>query len=116
MNEQALRQLLIDADAAAGATPSTSTDLASRVQKRLRRRRQSQVAGASILLCAMLAIVPLMRTTPRPPVVADSSQARAELALIRLQADSQAATVNRLIQYQQTLDVRSKAARKLERG
>ena len=48
MNEQALRQLLIDADAAAGATPGTSIDLASRVQKRFRRRRQSQVAVASI--------------------------------------------------------------------
>jgi hypothetical protein len=36
--------------------------------------------------------------------------------MIQIQANSQAATVNRLVQYQQSLDVRSKAARKFERG
>jgi len=117
MNEQALRQLLTDADAAAGAVPATSGEnLASVVQHRLHRRRQSQLAGASIVLCAMLAVVPLIRTTSKPSAVADLSQARAELSMIRLQGDSQAATVNRLMQYQQSLDIRAKTARKFDRG
>jgi len=121
MNDHALRQLLCDADAAAGAPPGRSADpfghqLASRVQKRLRRRTQSQMAGASLLLCAILTLVPFMRPTPKPAPVADSSQAKTELALIRLQADSQAATVNRLIQYQKSVDMRTAAARKFHRG
>jgi hypothetical protein len=121
MNDHALRQLLCDADAAAGSPPSTSADprghqLASRVQKRLRRRTQLHLTGASLLLCAILALVPLMRTSPKPLPVADSSQAKTELALIRLQADSQAATVNRLIQYQKSVDLRAAAARKFDRG
>jgi hypothetical protein len=117
MNEQALRQLLMDADAAAGTVPSTSgSDLASLVHHRLRRRRQSQVAGASLLLCAMFAIVPFIRMNPKLPAVADQSKAREELSMIRLQANSQAATVNRLVQYQHSLDVRAKAARQFDRG
>jgi hypothetical protein len=115
MNEQALRQLLVDADAAAGSAPSISHDLAGRVQKRLRRRRYSQVAGASVLLCAVLAVAMMMRTNPRPANVAQSSPAKMELALIRLEADSQAATVSRMIAYQKSLD-RAVAARKFERG
>jgi len=116
MNEQALRQLVMDADAAAGAPHAMGGDLATVIQHRLRRRRQSQLAGASIVLCAMLAVVPLIRTNPKPSGQADLSRARAELSMIRLQADSQAATVNRLLQYQQSLDVRTKAARKFDRG
>src|SRR6266516_2895248 len=106
MNEQALRQLLIDADAAAGAVPATSGDLVSAVQHRLRRRRQSHVAGASIVLCAIFVIVPFIRMSPKLPAVADQSKTRGELSMIRLQANSQAATVNRLMQYQQSLDMR----------
>jgi len=41
---------------------------------------------------------------------------KAELSMIRIQVDSQAATVNRLIQYQRSLDIREKAARKFDRG
>ena len=115
MNETALRQLLIDADAAAGSAPTTSHDLAAAVQKRLKRRRYSQAAGASVVLCAMLAVVPMIRMNPKPANVAQSSKTKAELAMIRLEADSQAATVNRLVQYQKSLDVRAAAARKFER-
>jgi hypothetical protein len=116
MNEQALRQLLMNADAAAPTPPTSGGHLASSVQHRLRRRRQSQVAGASILLCAILAIMPLTRTNSRPAAVADLSKARAELSMIRLQANSQTATVNRLMQYQRSLDIRAKAERKFDRG
>jgi hypothetical protein len=116
MNDLALRQLLIDADAAAGATQGTSSDLASRVQKRLRRRRQSHLVEASVLLCAILALVPMLHMNPKPGPVAKSSQAQAELALIRLEADSQAATVNRLMQYQRSVVIRTAAARKFDRG
>ena len=117
MNEQVLRQLLIDADAAAGAAPATSgDDLASLVQHRLRRRRQSQIAVASMLLCAMFMIVPFVRMSPKLPAVADQSKTREELSMIRLQANSQAATVNRLMQYQRSLDIRAKAERKFDRG
>src|SRR3954469_18687238 len=105
MNEQALRQLVMDADAAV-TTPGTSSDLAVRVQKRLRRRRQMQMGGASVLLCALLAIVPMMRTNSKPSPLAGSSQTKRELALIRVEADSQAATVNRMVQFQKSLDVR----------
>ena len=117
MNEQALRQLLMDADAASDA-PATSHDLAARVQKRLRRRRQTQMAGASILVCAMLAVGLMIQSNwnSRPAHVAQSSKAKAELALIRLEADAQAATVNRLVQYQKSVDARTAAARKFERG
>ena len=115
MNEQALRQLLMDADAAAGSAPAISHDLADRVQKRLRRRRYSQVAGVSALLCAVLAVAMMMRTNPRPVNVAQAPAARVELALIRLEADSQAATVNRIIEYQKSLDQRT-AARNFDRG
>ena len=116
MNDQMLRQLLNDADAAAGAIPTTSIDLASSVQRRLRRRRQSRVAGASVVLCAMLAVALFVRVNPRPATVVDLSKTRAELSMIRLQGDSQAATINRLMQYQHSLDVQSKAARKFDRG
>ena|SRR5438477_7005291 len=117
MNEQALRQLLLDADAAAGAAPVTSSGMASSVRLRLRRRRQSQVAGASIVLCAMLVVVPFVRFYSRPQVaVSDPSKARKELSLIQIQADSQAVTVKRLMEYQHSLDVRDKAARKFDRG
>src|SRR5882762_2961937 len=113
MNEQALRQLLSNADAAAGAVPAISGDLASSVRLRLRRRRQSQVAGASVVLCALLAVVLLVRVNPRPQVVVnDPSKARRELSLIQIQADSQAVTVKRLMEYQHSLDIRDKAARK----
>ena len=116
MNDEALRQLLRDADAAAGSAPATSNDLAVRVQKRLRRRRVSQVAGASMVLCAMLAVMPMIRTKPKPANVAQSSRVKTELALIRLEAESQAASVNRVVQYQKSLDVRTAAARKWDRG
>jgi hypothetical protein len=116
MNDQALRQLLLDADAAAGAAPSTSPDFISRIHKRFRRRKQSQLAGASLVLCAILALVPLLRSTSGPAPVANFPQNQTELALIRLQADAQAATVNRLIQYQKSADFRAAAARKFDRG
>src|SRR5882724_4603093 len=118
MNDQALRQLLVNADADAGAIPATSIDLASSVQRRLRRRRQSQVAGGAVVLCAMLAAVIFVRVSPKPGTLAvdNSSKTRAELSMIRMQADSQTATVNRLMQYQHSLDVQSKAARKFDRG
>ena len=116
MNDQALRQLLMDADAAAGNAPWESHDLAARVQARWRRRRYSRMAGASVLLCAGLAVAMMTRTNPRPANVAQAPAAKMELALMRLEADSQAATVNRLVQYQKSLDVRTVAARKFDRG
>jgi|SRR5438552_3366932 len=116
MNDQALRQLLIDADASAGPMPATSCDLATSVQRRLRLRRQAQMAIASVLMCAIFVVTPMIRMNSGPARVANSSQAKAELALIRIQADSQAATVNRMVQYQKSLDVRTAAARKVERG
>jgi len=117
MNEQALRQLLSNADAAAGAVPAISDDLVSSVRLRLRRRRQSHAAGASVVLCALLAVVLLVRVNPRPQVVVnDPSKARRELSLIQIQADSQAVTVKRLMEYQHSLDVRERAARKSDRG
>lgn len=116
MNEQALRQLLNDADAAAGVAPSMSHDLAASVQMRLRRRRRSQMAGVSVLLCAVLAVAIMMRTNPRPADVAKAPATKVDVALIRLEADSQAATVNRMIAYQKSVDRRAVAARKLERG
>jgi len=115
VNEQALRQLLLNADAAAESVPAMSQDLVGRVQRRLRRRRAAQVAWASVLLCAMLAVGLMMRMNPRPANVAQSSPANVELALIRLEADSQAATVNRVIEYQKSLDTRA-AARRFDRG
>ncbi len=117
MNEESFRQLLVDADGAA-AMPAVRADLVSSVRHRLRRRRQSQVAGASIVLCAMLAVVPFVRMGPKPAAMAaaDPSKARDELRMIRLQADSQAATINRLMQYQHSLDVRARSARKFDRG
>lgn len=116
MNDQALRQLLLNADATAGAVPATSDDLASAVRTRLRRRRQSQAAALSIVLCVLLAALPFLGTksSPRPLVKVD--QTGKELSMIRLQADSQAAAVNRLMQYQRLVDVRTTAERKLDRG
>ena len=117
MNEQALRQLLVNADAAAGSPAILSSDLASAVVRRLRRRRQVRVAGVSVVLCAMLAVVPLVRTTPKPSGPDQHlAQARAELSLMQVQANSQAATVNRLMAYQRSVDIRTKATRKLDRG
>ena len=116
MNEQTLRQLLIDADAAA-PTPATSNgDIASNVRHRLRRRTQSQMAAASLALCAMLALVPLLHKNSKPTPIANDTRARKELAMIRLQADSQAAAATRLIQYQRAVDLRTTAARKFDRG
>jgi hypothetical protein len=116
MNEQALRQLLLDADAAA-PTPATSNgDVASNVRHRLRRRRQSQLASASILLCAILALVPLLHKNPKPMPIANATSAGNELTMIRLRADSQAAAATRLIQYQRSVDLRTTTARKLDRG
>ena len=117
MNEQALRQLLIDADAAAGSAPVVGGDLTAAVQRRFRRRRGAQAAGVSMMLCAILAIVPLIRTNPQPSKQDQHlAQARAELSLMQAQANSQAATVNRLVQYQKSLDVRAAAARRFDRG
>src|SRR5204863_2632878 len=107
MNDQALQQLLMDADAAAGTVPLSGGDLGEHVQNHLRRRRRVQVAGVSALLCAMLAIVPLIRTRLEVKPIAKTSVARQELSMVRLQADAQAATVNRLMQYQRTLEIRS---------
>jgi hypothetical protein len=118
MNEQAMRQLLLDADAAAGSAPATSADLASSVRLRLRRRRQTRMAGMSVVLCALLAVGLFVRMNPRPAAVAveKSANSREELLRARRSADSQAAMVNRLIQYQRSLDIRDKAARNLDRG
>jgi hypothetical protein len=117
MNEQALRQLLVNADAAAPTPTMSSSDLASVVQRRLRRRKQARVAGVSVVLCAMLAVVALFRTSPKPSGPDQHlAQARAELSLMQVQANSQAATVNRLMQYQRSVDIRTKATRKLDRG
>ena len=69
-----------------------------------------------MLLCAVLAVAMVMRTNPKPGNVAQAPAAKTELALIRLEADSQAATVNRLVQYQKSVDMRTAAARKFERG
>src|SRR5204863_527419 len=66
---------------------------------------------------ALLAVVLFVRVNPRPQVVVnDPSKARRELSLIQIQADSQAVTVKRLMEYQHSLDIREKAARKLDRG
>jgi hypothetical protein len=117
MNEQALRQLLVNADAAAGTPAILSSDLAATVVRRLRRKRRAQVAGVSVVLCAMLAVVPLIRKAPTLLEQHDQlAQARAELSLMRVQANSQAATVNRLMAYQRSVDIRTKATRKLDRG
>jgi len=116
MNEQTLRQLLIDADAAAPTPATFNGDVASNVRHRLRRRRQSQIAAASLALCAVLALVPLLHTSPKPTHLADVTNARKELIMIRLQADSQAAAATQLIQYQRSRDLRATAARKFDRG
>ena len=115
MNEQALRQLLIDADAAAVA-PMLRADLATTVRQRLHRRRQSQLAAMSLAFCALFAAALFLRVNPKPATVVDLSRTKAELSVIRMQADSQAATVNRFIQYQRSLDIREKVARKFDRG
>ncbi|HEV8607440.1 MAG TPA: hypothetical protein VGQ99_19045 [Tepidisphaeraceae bacterium] len=116
MNEQRLRQLLVEADADVAGMALGSQDMVSAIRRRLRHRRQTQVAGASVLLCAMLVLAPLFRRSPTPLTVVDASKARAELSLIQLQADSQAATVDRMMKYQRTLNVRTSAARVERRG
>jgi len=112
MTDQTLRQLLLDADAAA-SPPTTDRDS----------------PPPSAIACA--AVAPLNSPPPRssspPPspraassptpkttLAIDTSKAQAELSLIRLQANSQAATVNRLASYQRTLTLRATAAKKAE--
>ena|SRR5438477_12952135 len=115
MTDQSLRQLLLDADAAASPVVM-SRDLAGSVRNRLRRRRTNQFMSASIILCAMLALAPLLHSKPSSIVKNDVPKIQDELNLIRLRAQSQAATVNRLISYQNTLTLRNTAAKKAEVG
>ena len=93
-----------------------SRDLAGSVRNRLRRRRTNQFMSASIILCAMLALAPLLHSKPSSIVKNDVPKIQDELNLIRLRAQSQAATVNRLISYQNTLTLRNTAAKKAEVG
>src|SRR4051812_21754611 len=115
MTDQTFRQLLLDADATA-YFPATTRDLANTVRNRLRRRRTTQLGAASIVLCAMLALLPLLRIKPTPPPSTAALKNPDELSLIRLQANSQAATVNRLMTYQRTVTLRNTTARKSQIG
>ena len=115
MTDQTLRQFLIAADAAS-PPPITTRDLASSVRNRLRRRRTTQFASASIILCALLALLPLLHPAHTPTIAIDKSKAQVELSLIRLQASSQAATVNRMTSFQRTLKLRETTAKKAETG
>src|ERR1051325_10192154 len=115
MTEATLRQLLVDADAAADL-PAASRDLAGSIRLRPRRRRAMQFTSTSIMLAVALLLLPLLRTTEKRPMAIDPSKAQAELALVRLRADAQQSTVNRLASYQHTLALRAIAARKIEVG
>jgi hypothetical protein len=119
MTDDKLRQLLNDADAAAGHPPLTTRDFAGAIHHRVSRRRQRRhIAAASIILCSLLALIPLLRTTPKTNVTINTNTPSpiAGPSLIRLQADAQSATIDQMIQHQRIMNARTLAARKLDKG
>jgi hypothetical protein len=116
MTDEKLQQLLQTADANAGPPPATTRDLATAIHHRLthRRRRATQLAAAStILLCTTLALLPLLKTKPPtpPPITTtiDPSKLQAELSLMRLTAQSQAATIDQLLEHQRLSSLRARS-------
>src|SRR5688500_867668 len=105
MTDDKLRQLLHDADAAAAQPRGTTADLASGIRQRIsHRQRRTHLAAASVVLCSLLALLPLLKTDPLAPqftkIPIDPVKAQTELSLIRLQARSDSAAIAQIVQHQ----------------
>jgi hypothetical protein len=94
----------------------TTRDFASAIHNRIthRRRRATQFAAAStILLCTTLALLPLLKTKPPtpPPITTtiDPAKLQAELSFMRLTAQSQSATIDRMLERHRLSSLRTRS-------